>query len=79
MLPADDWQQCGLTDLSDLHSQSHTVCKSQLQFSAKVASRENQDPVNPLFFKMKASQSEIVVNDPFIILEKHPQDVNMAL
>ena len=26
MLPADDWQQCGLTDLSDLQSQSHTVC-----------------------------------------------------
>ena len=26
MLPADDWQQCGLTDLPDLHSHSHTVC-----------------------------------------------------
>ena len=26
MLPADDWQQCGLTDLSDLHTHSHTVC-----------------------------------------------------
>ena len=27
VLPAGDWQQCGLTDLSDSQSQSRTVCK----------------------------------------------------
>ena len=63
MLLSDDWQQCGLTDLSDLQSQSHTVCTiepSPKGVSAKVPSRENQDPIKAvLVIMIKASQTKI--------------------
>ena len=65
MLPADDWQQCGLTDLPDLHSHSHTVCTGTiatpdfLQKWCRLAIEKNQDSVKGLLLFFKACRRQV--------------------